>query len=371
MRFLRSISIASAIGCFGISLHAQLVDGIKAIVHDSVVTYQEVEAFTAPAADLLRRQYRTQPDVYERKLAEARNENLDRLIERQLIIHDFKSAGYNLPESYIDDAVQDRIRARYGDRAKLTKSLQAEGQTYEKFRQQMRDQIIIEALRAKNISSEIIISPHKIETYYLAHQDKFQLEDQVKLRMIVLIKPPESEASAARQLAQEILGRIKEGAAFSEMAAVYSHDPQRSQGGDWGWWERKTLNPGLAAIAFALKPGELSGIISYAGTETNFWFCEYNAAGQLTQARRFELDPVSKKESLVEERKFESADEAADLPPPSRFYLMLVEEKRTAHVKPLSDVQEETEKILLTQERNRLQKQYVDRLRKKTFIRYF
>ena len=371
MRVFRLILAASAVGGFGISLHAQLVDGIKAIVHDSVISYQEVEAFTAPFAEQLERQYRAQPDMLKKRLEQVRNENLDRLLENQLILHDFKTAGYNLPESYLDDAVQDRIRTKFGDRAKLTKSLQAEGMTYEKFRQQMRDQIIIEALRAKNVSSEIIISPQKIETYYLAHQDKFKLEDEVKLRMIVLNVPSESEVVAVRKLAQEILGKIKEGAAFSEMAKVYSQDPQRNQGGDWGWWERKTLNPGLAAVAFALKPGELSGIISHAGVETNFWFCEYSGDGRPTQARRFEVDLVSKKESLVEERKFDSVEAAASLPTPKRFYLMLLEEKRSAHVKPLSEVQDEIEKVLLTQERTRLQKQYVDRLKKKTFVRYF
>lgn len=319
MRVACAIIVAGAVGCFGISLRAQLVDGIKAIVHDSVITYQEVEAFTAPAAELLRRQYRTQPDLYEKKLTETLNESLEHLLERQLIIHDFKAEGYNMPEAVIEDAVQDRIRAKYGDRAKLTKSLQAEGTTYEKFRQQMRDQIIVEALRAKNVSSEIIISPHKIETYYQAHQDDFKLEDQVKLRMIVLNKTSDSKAGAVRQLTQEILTKIKGGATFAEMAAVYSQGAQRNQGGEWGWVERKVLRKELSDVAFSLKPAEMSGVI-----ET-----------------------------------------------PEACYLMLVEEKRAAHVKPLTEVQDEIEKILLTQERARLQKQYVDRLKKKTFIRYF
>jgi len=68
----------------------------------------------------------------------------------------------------------------------LTKTLQAEGITYEKFRNQVRDNFIEQALRGKNVSAEIMISPHKIERYYQSHQDQFKLEDQIKLRMIVL-----------------------------------------------------------------------------------------------------------------------------------------------------------------------------------------
>jgi hypothetical protein len=50
---------------------------------------------------------------------------------------------------------------------------------------------------------------------------------------------------------------------------------------------------------------------------------------------------------------------------------MMVEERRPEHVKPLSDVRDEIEKTLLAQESERLQKQWIERLKKKTFVRYF
>jgi len=316
MKVLRATVMAWAICSFVASLQAQLVDGIKAIVNEAVVSYQEVEAITAPAESQLRRQYRNQPEAYERELARVRREGLENLLERQLILYDFKTSGYNLPESILNDAVEEKIKARYRDRANLTKMLQADGMTYEKFRQQIRDQIIVEALRSKNVAQEIIISPHKIEVYYLAHQDQFKVEDQVKLRMILLNIKNESDAARVCQLANEILGKIKEGAAFAEMANVNS---ERRDGGEAGWWERKALRKELADVAFSLKAGEMSGVI-----ET-----------------------------------------------PEACYLLLVEEKRSAHVKPLSEVQDEIERTMVTQEKTRLQKAYVDRLKKKTFVRYF
>ena len=50
---------------------------------------------------------------------------------------------------------------------------------------------------------------------------------------------------------------------------------------------------------------------------------------------------------------------------------MLVEDKRPDHVKPLTDVREQIEKDLLAQERTRLEKQWIDKLKKKTFVRSF
>lgn len=304
---------------------AQLVDGIKAVVHDAVITHYEVEAVSAPALEQLRRQYRNEPETFQQRAFRLLDENLEQLIERQLILRDYEASGYSLPEVYFENAIEEEIQ-RAGGRSRLLQTLRAQGITFEKFRRQIREQIILRALRGKHVTREIIISPHKIESYYQAHQDQFKVEDQVKLRMIVLNKPAGGEApagndepSAVRRMAEEIRRKILEGAAFSEMASIYSQGAQRQGGGDWGWVERKVLRAELREPAFHLPLGQVSEVI-----ET-----------------------------------------------PEACYLMLVEQRRPAHVRPLVEVQDEIERTLLAQEQARLQKQYVDRLRKKTFVRYF
>jgi parvulin-like peptidyl-prolyl isomerase len=316
--FLRTFAAGAVLGC-ALQLQAELVDGIQAIVHDSIITIDEVEIMTEPAAKALWRQYRDQPEVFQKKLVEAKTNNLEQLLGRQLILQEFKTAGYNMPESVIDEMVQEKIHTLYNDQMTLTKTLQAQGITKEKFRQDIRDRFIIEVLRQKNISSELIISPHKVEVYYLAHQDEFKVEDEIKLRMIVLNKPPETDSAQVTKLAEEILGKLKEGASFPEMATVYSQGSQRKDGGDWGWVERSVLRKELSDVAFALKPGERSSVIEL----------------------------------------------------PDACYLMLVEQTRPAHRKSLGEVRDQIEKNFLLEERNRLEKQWIERLRKKTFVQYF
>lgn len=299
---------------------AELVNGVKAVVHTSVITRGELEADVMLVAEDYRRQYVRQPELYNQKIEAAFQESLEQSIERQLMLRDFVTAGYNLPESVIEEVVQKEIKRRYnGDRATLTKTLQAGGLTYEAWRQKVRDGFLIDQLRLKNIYQETIISPYKIETYYNEHKNEYQVEEQVKLRMITLNKGDEDEAEVARGLAKEILSKLKAGAAFSEMASIYSQGVQRNQGGDWGWAERKSLRSELAEVAFKLKPGELSDVI-----ET-----------------------------------------------PQALFIMLVEDQRTRHNKPIAEVREEIEQALLKQERERLQKKYVEKLRKKTFVRQF
>jgi parvulin-like peptidyl-prolyl isomerase len=249
------------------------------------------------------------------------NENLDKLVERQLILHEFKTAGYSLPESVLDDLVQETIKSDFGDRATLTKTLEARGISYEKFRQQIRERFIIAQLRFKNISSEIIVSPHKVETYYLAHRDDFKVEDRVKLRNIVLNKSSDPKAPNAKELASEIVERLKEGASFSEMASeiasIYPQSSPQSQEGTW--YERSALRRELSDAAFALKSGEWSSVLDTGDA----------------------------------------------------YYLLFVEETSISHYKTLGEVRDQIEKSLLSDERNRIEKQWIDRLKKKTFVQYF
>jgi len=166
-----------------------------------------------------------------------------------------------------------------------------------------------------------------VETYYLTHRDDFKMEDRVKLRRITLTKSSDPKDPNAEELAKEILQRLKEGASFTEMAAIYSQDLKESR--ESSWYRRSALRKEWAEAVSALKPGQWSGIV-------------------------------------------ETSDEC---------YLLIVDEMSTAHYKSLSDpyeedsprplVREVIERNLLSEERGRLEKQWIDRLKKKTFVQIF
>ncbi len=312
------IALAVFAGGFSALADSAVVDGIKGVVSAQVVTFSEVEDFSRPAADSLRRQYSTQPDIFQEKLNNALNDSLEQLVERQLILHSFENDGYKLPESVIDDVVQDRIRERFGDRITFMKTLQAQGLTVEQFRKQVREQYIESAMRNLNVQKEIFVSPYKVENYYLAHQDDFRMQEQVKLRMIVLSKSAPDDTNVLK-LAREIQAKIKDGTPFAEMASIYSQGSQQHQAGDWGWVERSVLRKELSDVAFTLPVNTVSEVIDT----------------------------------------------------PDTCYLMLVEDKTTVHVRPLTEVAVEIEKTLRLQQQAKLQKTWMDGLKKKTFIRYF
>jgi peptidyl-prolyl cis-trans isomerase SurA len=293
------------------------INGINGIVHDTVITHQEVRDMTAPALRVLEREFRGQDETIRKKLAQAERENLEQLMERQLILQDFKTSGYNLPESTLDDLVDEEIRKEHRDRRTLTKSLQARGLTFEKFRAKLREQYVVGAMRQKYISSEIIVSPHKMEKYYGEHRNEFKVEDELKLRIIELRRATDPDGPEPKKVAEEILLKLKEGASFDEMAATYSQRPQQRKSAEW--FGKSVLRTELAQEALKLKAGEKSGVI-----ET-----------------------------------------------PDACYILQVEEVRPERYRPLPEVRDQIEQSLLAEERNRLEKQWVERLKKKTFVRYF
>src|SRR5258705_381575 len=126
-------------------------DGIVAVVNDSIITRHELEDYTSQAVELLRRTYRRQPDVFNRKYTETMEDALEQLIEKQLILDEFKSAGGQLPESIIEEDIKDKIRKTFGDRVTLTKTLRARGESTESFRKRVHDDIIINFMRQKNV----------------------------------------------------------------------------------------------------------------------------------------------------------------------------------------------------------------------------
>ena len=303
----------------GLAASPSLLNGIVAIVNDTVITENEAREYIEPVIEFLKERHRNNPDVFRDEAMKAYRDGLNQLIDRKLMLDDFKKSGFNLPERFIEDFVQERIREQYGDRSRLIKTLEERGRSYADFRKEIREQFIVEQMQNFHISSAIIVSPADIERYYREHIKDYRLPDQIKLSMIVLDKEKAADPAGVEALAAEILKKIREGADFAEMANIYSEGSQRSEGGDWGWIEPKVLRAELAKAASLLKAGEIGEVINT----------------------------------------------------PDACYIMRVDKIRIAYVRPLSEMRAEIEKTLKDEERKRLQDQYVARLRKKAFIRFF
>jgi peptidyl-prolyl cis-trans isomerase D len=109
------------------------------------------------------------------------------------------------------------------------------------------------------------ISGADIQRYYNEHQQQFQVPEQVRVRHILIKVPQNADAktvAAAQAKAEDILKQLHNGANFAELAKKYSDDPgSRADGGELGFIQHGATVPEFDRTAFALQPGQLSGVI--------------------------------------------------------------------------------------------------------------
>lgn len=359
--------------CAAVCAEPERRTGIAAIANDAIITIQEVEMLARSAVRGKERlpQYRNNPELLNREFYQAQSDAVEQLIERQLILDDFKTSGLVFPESIIDERIRTIVREKYGSRADLTRTLQADGITTEGFRQQQREEMILRAMMSRNVREALIISPAKIERYYQTNLTKYKLDDQVKLRGIVLKRGAISTSDEILARALEIHRKLREGAGFADMAATYSEGSQARDGGDWGMQESAKWKLEFAEVAASLDAGKHSGIFSMSPDEgSGYWIYFYDDSGRITHGRRYAVN--GGKEKFVEEKPFPNQVGHTGLPAmPVEFYLLKVDEKKTAHIRPLNELRDEIERELLVQEQARLRAKWVDRLKAKSFVRRF
>ncbi len=303
-----------------LSAEPQLVNYLAAVVNDRIITFEEVRREVSRSElESAYSLYRRRPQELERELIRLHRLALDKLVERQLILHEFESGGkYQLPDTILEEELKDRIREEFGDRRNMLRTLQTMGMSYDTYKRKIRERFIVRAMQGSRISSSLIISPHKIETYYRENQKQYELEDRVRLRMITLMNRPDRDAEATRKKAEELLAEIVTDRPFPELASIHS-DEYRREGGDRGWVTRTTYAPEITAAAFRLKAGEHSGVI--------------------------QLD--------------------------SGCFLLQVEEVQPAHVQSLPEVRTDIEGRLRELQLRTLYQEWIAQLKAKSHIQYF
>jgi peptidyl-prolyl cis-trans isomerase D len=109
------------------------------------------------------------------------------------------------------------------------------------------------------------VSDDAVQKYYAAHQKEYQVQDQVKVRHILIKVPAGADAKAdaeAKAKAEDVLKQVRAGGNFAELAKKYSDDPgSKDQGGDLGFMQHGLTVPEFDKAAFALNPGQTSDLV--------------------------------------------------------------------------------------------------------------
>lgn len=170
-----------------------LLDGYAAIVNGKVVTVGDVLGVLQPRQESLAAQY-DGPEL-EQKLLEEFESARDALVESELILADFEMQGGTLPDRAIENHLNTVLHERFGnDRAALFKALAEERLTLAEWRKQMKDQLIVQIMRQREVSAKILVAPLDLQTAYDRRRAEFALPERVRLRTLSFADPAAARA---------------------------------------------------------------------------------------------------------------------------------------------------------------------------------
>jgi len=121
------------------------------------------------------------------------------------------------------------------------------------------------AVEEAAVVKTIQVPEEELRRIYQSSQDRFRTPERVKARHILLMTTgkSEEEKAKAKAKAEELLKQLKSGADFAALAKAHSEDTgTKDNGGDLGWITRGQTVENFEKTAFALKPNELSDVIT-------------------------------------------------------------------------------------------------------------
>ena len=310
-----------------VSLKADLVEinRVMAKVEDRIVTRGEVDK----AMDML--------NFTKAEKDSRAKEFVDGKIDRLLAIRAFHEKGMIIPDSYLENEYNKHlIREFNGDRKLFRDILLSRNQSQLEFRKDLEEELIHgHMLNARRRSKEEV-SPDKVEQYYRENRVQFLTDEKVRLREIVFSQIAGEPEAVLLQQAQQVIDQIKVGVTFEELAKKHGQSPYKAKGGDWEVMvaKREIRNDAIREQAFSVDENQVT--------------------------KPFSVELLERK-----------ADGTVGKSGKKAVYILKIDKKTAAGVKPLDGVRQQIEKTLANQLESQSQRQWLSRLKRDAYLKYY
>jgi peptidyl-prolyl cis-trans isomerase SurA len=277
----------------------QVVEEIVTRVNGQIITHAEFDRSKDTLKDECKTQDAANPD---KCFAEKEKDILRDLIDQQLLIEKGKDLSINGDTDLIKRLDQMRKEMKLDSMEDLEKAAASQGISYEDFKQNMRNQIITQKVIGEEVGGHLSITKEEVQQYYDEHKAEMQMPEEIRLSEIMVSPKPnlpdkaaatqapapataepgaapadptaqKAADDAARQAAEtaalaaaeakanDLLDQIHKGASFEDIAKKYSDGASAADGGALGVFKRGQLAKELEDKTFAMKAGEVSGVI--------------------------------------------------------------------------------------------------------------
>lgn len=254
------LSVSTAVPAFALAGEV-LIDRVLAVVDAHPIFYSDIRRKVETGPLVLVSEYPSDKDANNQTRA------LNDSINFELILSAAKDLDVDVTDADLDQEIN-----RYMEEQKLTKDkllelLRNEGESFESYKRDFRNQMVLRRFQRRVILPNIKITDKDLETYFLS-QSHSGAVDLVEVSMRQIIVKADASMSkdlleARKALAQDIYGKLKSGLDFAEAVGLYSDDPSSRKGAASLFTIKiKDLASNIRGVIDQLKPGEFSNPIS-------------------------------------------------------------------------------------------------------------
>jgi peptidyl-prolyl cis-trans isomerase SurA len=256
------------------------VDRIVAVVNSEVITQYELQSRVRDSLRELARRGTAPPES-----AELERQVLERMITERVQLQLARESAIRVDELDLDRTVARIAEANKMSLAEFRKVFEKDGIPFERFREELRNEVLLQRLREREVDNRISIAESEIETFMSEDSESRDGAGELHLSHILIRVPDQAtpeQLLRQRARADEVLKRLADGADFAQLAASYSDAPDGLQGGDMGWRSRDHVPDLYAQAAAGLQPGAASPVLrSPAGFHVLKLVDKRSAAAQL------------------------------------------------------------------------------------------
>ena len=230
-------------------------DWIVAIVNQESVTAAEVDARVARAREAASRANQALPPD-----PQLRQQALESLIEERVIVTHARESGVRVDEAELDRAIQNIAAQNQMTMPQLRERLRREGIDVQRFRANLRDQLLMERVREREVYQRIRVSDGEIDGFLDQRRAALGVEVELNLAQILVAVPEgadEATVAGRRARAESALARVRRGEAFEVVARELSEDGNRERGGEIGLRPASRLPDVFVEAVRGLASGEV------------------------------------------------------------------------------------------------------------------
>jgi peptidyl-prolyl cis-trans isomerase SurA len=236
---------------------AQSLDGIVAVVNDTVITQSEIDQATAAIKSQMMNANVAVPEPKA-----LQKQVLEQMITRKLQLQAAEQAGIHVKDDQIDRAINSIAEGNHLSVTELYDKVTSQGMSKESYRKELREEITLQQIEQQEVGAKITLTPEEVKTFLRSKAWRAALPPAAKeyyLEDIIVLLPETANATdidAAKKQADELLAKVRQGTSYKDIATAEAKNSSVEES-DLGWRKVSEIPSAFATEIAAMKKGDV------------------------------------------------------------------------------------------------------------------